>query len=85
MFHDDISWLAAHDVTKGCNPPANDRFCPNDPVTRGQMAAFLHRFGNIPVERTFAIDQIGFLPVITEGSYTDSDYYAAGTTGRYAG
>jgi len=27
----------------GCNPPTNDRFCPNDYVTRGQMAAFLAR------------------------------------------
>ena len=30
-------------VTRGCNPPVNDRFCPGSNVTRGQMAAFLHR------------------------------------------
>ncbi|MGI9529724.1 MAG: hypothetical protein ACR2NG_08435 [Acidimicrobiia bacterium] len=24
-------------------PPTNDRFCPNSPVTRGQMAAFYNR------------------------------------------
>jgi hypothetical protein len=30
-------------VTLGCNPPANDKFCPDDKVTRGQMAAFLTR------------------------------------------
>jgi hypothetical protein len=30
-------------VTKGCSPPANTKFCPNNHVTRGQMAAFLHR------------------------------------------
>src|SRR5690606_9784835 len=30
-------------ITRGCNPPANDRFCPDDHVTRGQMAAFLVR------------------------------------------
>ncbi|MDH4307732.1 MAG: S-layer homology domain-containing protein [Acidimicrobiia bacterium] len=35
--------LAAAGVTRGCNPPVNDRFCPAEPVTRGQMAAFLHR------------------------------------------
>lgn len=47
VFEADIERLAAAGVTKGCNPPANDRFCPNDPVTRAQMAAFLHRaFGN---------------------------------------
>jgi hypothetical protein len=27
----------------GCNPPVNDRFCPAQSVTRGQMAAFLNR------------------------------------------
>lgn len=30
-------------ITLGCNPPTNDRFCPQDPVTRWQMAMFLHR------------------------------------------
>ena len=43
VFAADIEWLAASGITKGCNPPLNDRFCPDDPVTRGQMAAFLHR------------------------------------------
>jgi len=43
MFEADIEWLAATGVTKGCNPPANTEFCPNDPVTRAQMAAFLTR------------------------------------------
>lgn len=36
----DIEWLAATGVTKGCAP---DRYCPDDPVTRREMAAFLHR------------------------------------------
>jgi hypothetical protein len=35
--------LAAAGVTNGCNPPSNDRFCPDSYVTRGQMAAFLVR------------------------------------------
>lgn len=30
-------------MTSGCNPPANDRFCPDDLVLRGQMASFLGR------------------------------------------
>ncbi len=45
VFEADIERLAAAGITKGCNPPVNDRFCPNDPVTRGQMAAFLVRGG----------------------------------------
>jgi hypothetical protein len=44
VFEGDIEWMAATGVTKGCNPPANDNFCPGDPVTRGAMAAFLHRY-----------------------------------------
>jgi hypothetical protein len=43
VFEDDICWLAAEAITLGCNPPANDEFCPKDFVTRGQMAAFLVR------------------------------------------
>jgi hypothetical protein len=30
-------------VTLGCNPPANDRFCPDELVERGQMASFIDR------------------------------------------
>ncbi len=40
-FHGDIIWLAMAGITKGCGKPG--RFCPDDSVTRGQMAAFLHR------------------------------------------
>jgi hypothetical protein len=44
-FHDDIDAIAEAGVTRGCNPPANDEFCPDDFVTRQQMAAFLNRLG----------------------------------------
>jgi hypothetical protein len=47
VFEADIEKLATAGITKGCNPPANDRFCPNDPVTREQMAAFLTRALNL--------------------------------------
>ena len=43
VFEGSIDAIAAAGITRGCNPPANDRFCPNDPVTRGQIAAFLRR------------------------------------------
>ena len=43
-FHADIAWLAEAGVTRGCNPPANTEFCPEDEVSRGQMAAFMRRF-----------------------------------------
>ena len=44
VFEADIEWLAGAGVTLGCNPPVNDRFCPEDNVSRGQMAAFMRRF-----------------------------------------
>ncbi|HSJ33657.1 MAG TPA: S-layer homology domain-containing protein, partial [Acidimicrobiia bacterium] len=43
VFHDDIAWLEASGVTKGCNPPDNTEFCPGDNVTREQMSAFMRR------------------------------------------
>ena len=42
-FHSDIAWLADNDVTRGCNPPTNSLFCPDDDVTRAQMSAFMRR------------------------------------------
>jgi hypothetical protein len=43
IFEADIAKLQAAEITRGCNPPINDRFCPDSKVTRGQMAAFLVR------------------------------------------
>ncbi|MFS8496423.1 MAG: S-layer homology domain-containing protein [Actinomycetes bacterium] len=47
-FAEDIEWLADQGITRGCNPPTNTRFCPDDLVTRGQMAAFLVRALGLP-------------------------------------
>lgn len=38
-----INAIAGAGIAIGCNPPANDRFCPDQSVTRGQMASFLTR------------------------------------------
>jgi hypothetical protein len=43
VHQNDISALAQADITKGCNPPQNTQYCPDDPVTRAQMASFLVR------------------------------------------
>jgi hypothetical protein len=43
VFEQQIDWLALSGITRGCNPPVNDRFCPEQTVSRGQMAAFLTR------------------------------------------
>ena len=38
-----INRVAKARITLGCNPPANDRFCPNQRLTRAQAAGFLSR------------------------------------------
>ena len=38
-----INALADAGITSGCNPPVNDRFCPDATITRGEMAVFLTR------------------------------------------
>ncbi|MGH9894087.1 MAG: S-layer homology domain-containing protein, partial [bacterium] len=50
-FEDFINRLAATGITTGCS---TNTFCPNDPVTREQMAAFLVRayvYGDATVDR----------------------------------
>ncbi len=59
VFKTAIETLASSGITNGCNPPANDRFCPDDYVTRGMMAAFLVR----------ALD----LPAAGHGGFVDDD------------
>ena len=44
-FCPDVTWLATYGVTKGCGAT---QFCPNENVTRLQMAAFMHRLGENP-------------------------------------
>lgn len=39
----EIRTLADYQITVGCNPPAFDQFCPNETVTRAQMASFIMR------------------------------------------
>ncbi len=63
IFEFEIEWLASTGITKGCNPPDNDLFCPDDYVTRGQFAAFSARaFGWTDVgEGDLFIDDDGHL------------------------
>jgi hypothetical protein len=43
-FHDDVEALVDAGITSGCG---GGKFCLNDPVTRGQMAAFMNRLGSL--------------------------------------
>jgi hypothetical protein len=68
-----IGWLADRGVTRGCD---TGRFCPDQAVTRGQMAAFLHRFvPDLPV----TADPAGFVDVAPEGPFADDIAWLVGT------
>jgi hypothetical protein len=53
-FHNSIDWMKDNNITVGCNPPANTQYCPNDDVTRGQMAAFMKRLSENAVPTLYA-------------------------------
>jgi hypothetical protein len=57
-----IEAVAAAGITRGCNPPANSRYCPDDAVTRGQMATFLSRSLDLaPTTRDHFTDDAGHM------------------------
>lgn len=72
VFEADIDKLAGAGVTKGCNPPDDTRFCPDDPVTRGQMAAFLARARGLA-----SAASAGFVDTVGHLFETDIDKIAA--------
>jgi len=73
-----IEAIAAAGITHGCNPPVNDRYCPQDTVTRGEMAAFLTRaLGLGPPDRDYFTDD--------EASIFEDDINRLATSGVTAG
>ena len=52
IFEADINAIAEAGITKGCNPPTNNRFCPDSRMTRAEMAAFLVRAFQLPPATT---------------------------------
>ncbi len=83
----DIEAIAAAAITKGCNPPANDHFCPDGAVSRGEMAAFLSRALDLPAGTTdFFDDDAGS---VFEARYemlaTDTGWHIGGVYVRQAG
>ena len=78
IFEGDIDRLAVAGVTKGCNPPLNDQFCPTSVVTRGAMAAFLHRAlggGVVFLGHPGSADSANpLLESMPPGTHIDKDY-----------
>ncbi len=56
-FRADIEWLASRGVTAGCD---RDRYCPDAPMTREQMASMLARMFSLPpTGRDYFADDAG--------------------------
>ena len=48
-FYKEIEWLSTTGITTGfAQPSGPPQFRPTAPVTRQAMAAFLHRFSQLP-------------------------------------
>jgi len=54
IFVNDINWMKTAGITNGCGDGTN--YCPNDNVTRGQMAAFMHRLATKRVVNAGTLD-----------------------------
>ena len=67
-FHGDIEWMAENNITFGCNPPANDRYCPSEDTNRGQMAAFMRRLAESGVVDAGTLDGMDSSAFVTAGS-----------------
>ena len=47
-FSADVAWLGEQEITRGCNWPWGDRYCPAASVTRAQAASLLVRALDLP-------------------------------------
>jgi len=47
-FSGDVQWLGTQEITRGCNPPWRDQFCPRRTLTRGEAASLLVRAFGFP-------------------------------------
>jgi hypothetical protein len=68
-FHNAIDWMADNGITVGCNPPANNQYCPDDNVSRGQMAAFMKRLAENQVVNAATV-QGADAPSLSQTVYT---------------
>jgi hypothetical protein len=80
IFEADIEWLADAGVTRGCNPPDNTLFCPNQDVTRGQMAAFMRRFAQFLGAEDGIVDQADHATTADSATIADHAATAANAT-----
>jgi hypothetical protein len=56
-FCTNVQWIKNRGITQGCGAGAT--YCPNDPVSRLQMAAFMNRLGNVLTPRVLSTETTG--------------------------
>ncbi len=77
-FHNALDWMTDHNITVGCNPPANNRFCPDDNVTRGQMSAFMKRLAENNVVDAATLDGKDSTEFLAVTSAQSHDWFDSG-------
>ena len=91
-----IEAIAAAGITTGCNPPIGDQYCPGNPVSRAEMAAFLLRatggadslptyrgtFPDVPAGQWYTgyVEKLAELGIST--GYTDGTFRPSGPVTR---
>lgn len=85
VHRNSIASLAEADITRGCNPPDNDQFCPERVVTRGEMAAFLSRAFGLTgaVDTTLFSDDDGSVFEADISRIAEAGYTSGCGNGRY--
>jgi hypothetical protein len=67
FYHDDVDAISNAGVTAGCG---SGKYCPNNAVTRGQMAVFLNQLGALGNDTSPVVDALSTNGVQTNFSPT---------------
>jgi trimeric autotransporter adhesin len=67
-----VEWIRNRGITLGCT---TDQYCPHSAVTRMQMAAFMHRLGNVTFQQ--GGNAFGQAAVLGTVDFTDVEIHAA--------
>ena len=75
----EILWLAETGISTGWDTPAGKEFRPNDPVKRGQMAAFMQRMAVNVAKRTgkTTVDKTRFTDVNSKTAFCNQIWWLA--------
>jgi hypothetical protein len=59
VHEEDIAGISRPGITRGCNPPQNNLYCPGRELSRGEIAAFVRRTLGTPyVEADYFTDDV---------------------------